>query len=108
VYFQKTSEKIGRGIFATTFTFSDDARRFADANPIQLLDGPGLIHKICGLPDADQVGLPRFAFDGDYATPTFPACGVGTVIVQGRKGAFWGCAHYPRCRTQFPFRKRLA
>jgi restriction system protein len=102
------SEKIGRGIFATTSTFTEDARRFADANPIQLLDGPGLIDRIGGLPDAARLSLLRFAFDGDYATPTCPSCGVKTISVQGRKGAFWGCPHYPRCKTRFPFRKRVA
>lgn len=103
-----TSEKIGRGIFATTSTFTDDARRFADGNPIQLLDGPGLIERIGGLPDAARHSLLRFAFEGDYATPTCPSCGVKTVSVQGGKGAFWGCPHYPRCKTRFPLRKRAA
>lgn len=101
-----TSEKIGRGIFATTSTFTEDARRFADANPIQLLDGPGLIDRIGGLPDAARHSLLCFAFEGDYATPTCPSCGVKTVSVQGGKGAFWGCPHYPRCKTRFPMRKR--
>ncbi|MFL6714729.1 MAG: restriction endonuclease [Burkholderiaceae bacterium] len=100
------AEKIGRGIFATTSTFTEEARRFAEGNPIQLLDGPDLIDKIGALPDAARLSLLRFAFDGDYATPTCPSCGIKTVIVDGRKGAFWGCSHYPRCKTHFPLRKR--
>lgn len=102
------SEKIGRGIFATTSTFTDEARRFAEGNPIQLLDGPGLIDRINTLPDNAQNSLLRFAFNGDYATPTCPSCGVKTAIVGGRQGAFWGCPHFPRCKTRFPLRKRAA
>ena len=103
-----TSEKIGRGIFATTSTFTAEAQRFADANPIQLLDGPALIEKICSLPAAAQHSLLRFAFEGDYSTPTCPSCGVKTIMVQGRKGPFWGCPRFPRCRTCFPLRGRVA
>lgn len=103
-----TSEKIGRGIFATTSTFTTEAQRFAEANPIQLLDGPGLIERIRSLPGAAQHRLLRFAFEGDYSTPTCPSCGVKTIVVQGPKGAFWGCPRYPRCRTCFPLKSRVA
>lgn len=40
-----TSEKIARGIFLTTSTFTKDALAFGEANPIQLLDGPGFLRR---------------------------------------------------------------
>ena len=95
--------KVGRGIFATTGTYSQDARDFAAANPIQLLDGPAFVGKILALPPERQDALRAFAFSGDYRTPTCPSCGIKLLARAGKRGAaFWGCAHYPRCRSTLP------
>lgn len=100
-----TSEKVGRGVFLTTSTFTKEALAFAAANPIQLLDGPEFVRKICDLPEDAQSGLLRFAFAGDYATPTCASCGIKMIRRDSKRGAFWGCRNYPRCKSNFAIRR---
>ncbi|MFL6672812.1 MAG: restriction endonuclease [Massilia sp.] len=92
-------EKIRRGIFMTTGTYTKDALDFGAANPIQLLDGPAFEKKILELPPEKQEALLKRTFEGDYRTPTCASCGVKMVARQSRRGPFWGCQHYPRCKT---------
>lgn len=100
-----TSEKVGRGIFLTTSTFTKDALAFAEINPIQLLDGPDFLKKIQDLPDSAKQELIKFAFAGDYATPTCASCGIKMIRRESKRGPFWGCTNYPRCRCNFPIRR---
>jgi len=92
-------EKVGRGIFITTGGYSADALAFGAANPIQLLDGPAFLGKVLDLPLEKQAALLAFAFEGDFQTPSCASCGVKMVARESRRGAFWGCVHYPRCKT---------
>lgn len=92
-------EKVGRGIFATTGTYTKAALEFGAANPIQLLDGPAFEKKILELSPEKQQALLERAFEGDYRTPTCASCGVKMLARDSRRGQFWGCQHYPRCRT---------
>jgi restriction system protein len=97
-----THEKVSRGIFIASGGYSKDASAFGAANPIQLLDGKGLVQKIKELTPEKQKALLEFAFAGDYRTPTCPSCGVKLVTREGKKGTFWGCVYYPRCRFRLP------
>lgn len=96
--------KVGRGIFVTTGTYTKDALEFGAANPIQLLDGPAFEKKMRDLSADDQAELLTFAFDGDYSTPTCASCGIKLVARDSKRGPFWGCRHYPRCKTTLPMR----
>ncbi|WP_288378097.1 restriction endonuclease [uncultured Massilia sp.] len=98
-------EKVTRGIFVTTGSYSAEALAFGAANPIQLLDGPAFLRKILDLPSEQQASLLAFAFDGDFHTPSCASCGVKMVARDSRRGAFWGCTHYPRCKTTLPMRQ---
>ncbi|MEW6761922.1 MAG: restriction endonuclease [Pseudomonadota bacterium] len=98
-------EQVARGIFITTGSYSADALAFGAANPIQLLDGPAFLAKVLDLPSEKQAALLAFAFDGDYSTPSCASCGVKMVARDSRRGAFWGCVHYPRCKTTLPMRQ---
>jgi restriction system protein len=95
-------EKVGRGIFITTSTYTKDALTFGGANPLQLLDGHGFVRKIQDLPQDKQDTLRQFAFEGDYRTPTCASCGIKMAKRESKRGAFWGCVHYPRCKSTFP------
>lgn len=97
-------EKVGRGIFVTTGSYTSDALQFGDANPIQLLDGKGFLNKILDLPPEMQKALLDFAFEGDYRTPTCASCGVKMMARDSKRGPFWGCVHYPRCKTTLTMR----
>ncbi len=94
-------EKVSRGIFLTTGAYTNEALAFGAANPIQLLDGETFLAKIRGLMDAQQNELLAFAFDGDYKTPTCPSCGIKMIKRDSKRGPFWGCRHYPRCKRTF-------
>lgn len=45
--------------------------------------------------------LLKFAFEGGYTTPTCASCGIRMVKRDGKRGAFWGCLNYPKCRSGF-------
>ena len=99
-----THEKVTRGIFITTSTYSRDAQVFGAANPIQLLDGADFLKKLQALPQETGRSLLKFAFEGDYRTPTCPSCGVKMLERAGTRGAFWGCHNFPRCKNTFPIK----
>jgi restriction system protein len=94
-------EKVGRGIFITSGVFSADAHAFGAANPIQMLDGPAFLKKITDLPPERSLALLSYAFDGDYTTPTCASCGIKMVRRASKRGEFWGCTNYPRCKSVF-------
>lgn len=103
-----TFEQITRSIFITTGSYSQDALSFAAANPIHLIDGPAFVRKLLDLPEERRRALLEFAFAGDFHTPTCASCGVKMVARDSRRGAFWGCTHYPRCKTMLPMRDPAA
>ena len=96
-----TDRKVERGIFMTTGTFTTDAAEFARGNRLELIDGSDLVRKIKALPADAQARLLAVATDGDYTTPTCPACGIKMVLREGKDGTrpFWGCRNLPKgCR----------
>lgn len=101
-----THEKVARSIFITTGSYTKDALRFSEDNPIQLLDGPAFIGKIQELPKEKQDDLLKFAFEGDYSTPTCASCGIKMAKRESKRGAFWGCTRYPKCRNKIYIKGR--
>ena len=96
-----TDKKVQRGIFATTSTFTADARQFAQANKIQLLERSGLLELITKRTAEQQSELLAVATKGEFWIPTCPSCGV-KMARRSRKrdgAAFWGCVNFPRCKT---------
>lgn len=57
------------------------------------------------LPAAAQLQLLAFATEGDYTTPSCPSCGVKMIKRESKRGVFWGCRHYPRCRQMLGVRR---
>ncbi|TFZ08900.1 restriction endonuclease [Ramlibacter humi] len=101
------SRKVARGTYATTSTFTEDARRFATENGIHLLDGAGLLALIATRTPEQQRALLDHAYEGEYWRPTCASCGIKMVerIPRKKEGQpFWGCADYPRCRFTLPMR----
>lgn len=101
-------EKVGRGIFITTATYTKDALEFGAANPIYLLDGMGFVGKIKELPKERQDALLKFAFEGDFRTPTCASCGTKMVRRESKRGVFWGCVNYPKCKSTLPIKGKTA
>ena len=101
-----THEKIPKGFFMISGEFTDDAKVVAKANKINLINGEMLLSMIMRLPEASQNKLLALAIAGDYKTPTCSACGVKMVERESKRGAFWGCANYPKCRQKMAMKKK--
>jgi restriction system protein len=97
-------EKVARGIFITTGSYTKGAQVFGAANPIQLLDGEALIKRILALEPDARNALKAVAFAGDYTTPTCASCGIKLVKRGNRRSTFWGCINYPRCHMTLKIR----
>lgn len=94
-------ESAGKGIFMTTRTFTDEAKKFASehSNKLFLIDGQKLISMIGKLPDDKKSRLLAFVTEGDYTTPTCASCGIKMVSRSGKSGKFWGCQNFPKCKS---------
>lgn len=90
------SNKLKRGTFATSSTFTDDARKFAKDNGINALDCTALLSQIATRTTDQQRHLLDVAYEGEYWRPTCASCGVK--LLDRKK--FWGCTNYPRCKTK--------
>lgn len=100
--------RIEKAFFMAPFGFTDDARTFANANRITLLDAKLIHAMIHRLPPNDQSALLEKATQGDWTTPTCPKCGDRMVGRKGARGPFWGCLSYPRCRSTLQMRRPVA
>jgi restriction system protein len=94
-------ESAGKGIFMTTSTFTDDAKKFAadHSDKLFLIDGSRFIAMIEMLPEEKKAKLLAVGTEGDYTTPTCASCGIKMVWRSGKTGDFWGCLNYPRCKS---------
>jgi restriction system protein len=100
-----THEKIPKAFFMAPGGFTEDAREFAKANGITLLDGKLFLSMLERLPLEASKKLLAFATEGDFTTPSCPSCGIKMVNRSGPRGEFWGCSHYPKCKQTMPMRK---
>lgn len=91
-------EKIPKGFFMASGAYSNDAKEIAKANRITLIDGVMLLAMIKRLPADGQQRLLDLATEGDYTTPSCPSCGVKMLRKTSKRGDFWGCKNFPKCR----------
>lgn len=101
-------EKVDKGFFMAPNGFTPDARMFAADNRITLLDGKLILALLQRLPAEASQRLLALATEGDWTTPTCPDCGAKMAVREGRRGAFWGCSGYPKCRRTLRMRRRAA
>jgi restriction system protein len=97
------SRNIAEAVLVTSGKFTQEARDFAGKEKISLIDGAALVDKITILAPETALELLRFATEGDYQTPTCPACAIKMIkrksTTHGR--AYWGCLNYPACKHTF-------
>ena len=98
-----TDAKVPEGCLVTSARFTAEARALAGKNNIILIDGSDLLAKIRDLPPEKSAALLARATEGDFLTPTCPACGIKMTARSstqyGKK--FWGCPNYPKCDQTF-------
>jgi restriction system protein len=100
------SHKFQRATFATTGSYTVEARDFAKSSGITALDGIALLALISRRTAEQQKEMLRIAYEGEYWRPTCANCGLKMVERSaGRRGGlFWGCADHPRCEFTLPVR----
>lgn len=101
-------EKIPKGFYMASGGFSEEAKAIARVNRITLVTGELLLAMIQRLPDDAQHRLLALATEGDYTTPSCPSCGTKMISRSGKRGSFWGCRSYPKCRQVIHARQRRA
>lgn len=101
-------EKVGKAFLMAPNGFTEEARDFAVDNRITLLDGKLILAMLNRLPEAQRQQLLAFATEGDWTTPSCPGCGVKMAAREGKRGRFWGCVSFPKCRARLPMRASVA
>lgn len=96
-------ENAEKAFFMAPMGFTDEARAFAAANRITLLDGKLFLAMIERLPESSRARLLALATAGDWTTPTCPSCGDRMIAREGKRGRFWGCRGH-RCKGTLPMR----
>jgi restriction system protein len=84
-----------RGMVITNSFFTPNAKELAKSNNIELWDRESLIDflsKARGKELADEVISKR------TITNPCPDCGNQLVVRSGKRGRFWGCSSFPKCR----------
>ena len=91
---------VSEGMLVTPGRFTPEAKAFAAKHSIKLVDGTALLASFAALEPEKGLALLRFATEGDFLTPTCPACAVKMISRQSTQGGrkFWGCRNYPRCK----------
>jgi restriction system protein len=84
----------GKGMFITTNVFTLEAERFAEDKPIELIDGDALVRLVLDV----KKDVSDKDIMGGADTLTCPVCGGKLVERKGRRGRFYGCSNYPKCR----------
>lgn len=90
----------GKGIFITTNVFTSEAEKFAEENPIELIDGFGLLRLIKLADDKNSNNttiIPEAKSLPSEIIRKCPICGGNLVKRQGKYGEFLGCSNFPKC-----------
>ena len=99
-----TASRIGEGLLVSSGRFTPEAAAYASQHYIRLVDATAFLARLAALPPEKCRALLKFAVQGDYRTPTCPACSIKMVTRKStRHGrSFWGCRNYPQCKQTLP------
>jgi restriction system protein len=100
-------EKAEKAFFMAPMGYTDEAKAFAAENRITLIDGRLFIAMLQRLPVERSKHLLELTTAGDWTTPTCPSCGERMTARESKRGPFWGCVTYPRCRGMIPMRRTV-
>jgi restriction system protein len=106
-----TSEGVDRGIFVSSGIYTNEALRFAEGKPLELIDGAQFAEMAKAfqshrLSKEATSSAPVLA-DITPERPKCPTCGNGMVLRRSKTGKtigqeFWGCSRFPKCRGTRP------
>jgi restriction system protein len=91
------AKNVKQGIVVTYGEFTSEAREFAKANSVALIDGPKLTQMIASVQQSGNVQA------RSEVARACPKCGSEMVLRVAKKGPhsgkeFWGCSRFPDCR----------
>ena len=105
-----TAEEAGRAIFITSGVYTDEALRFAEGKPLELVDGAQLAEMLRRFQSCLRQAVAPSVIPASPPTqsvppaaaparPKCPRCGSDMVLRRAKKGAhagreFWGCSTY--------------
>ena len=97
LYGVMAAKNVKHGIVVTYGAFTSEARVFAKASAIALIDGPKLTQMIASVQQSGNMDTPP------EAVRACPKCGSEMVLRVAKKGPhsgkrFWGCLKFPDCR----------
>ena len=104
------ANKLVSGQYVTSSTYTADARKFAEENGINAVDGDKLLQLFLSRTPAQQKELLDVAYEGEYAIPTCAGCGVKMVErLNKQKGTtFWACKNSPPCRNTLNWKSSIS
>lgn len=101
------SERADRGIFISSGIYTNEALRFAEGKPLELIDGAQFAemaksfqaHALTSQVSSTVKSLP----DMTPSRPDCPVCGKTMILRRAKTGKntgqeFWGCSGFPQCR----------
>ena len=108
---ENLSLKMAQGLIARGFcmgygSFTPEAKEFAKAHAISLIDDAMFLSMLKRLPDERNSQLLALVVEGDYTVPTCPECGLKMIVRQHEQARYWGCRAYPRCKAVLAMRQR--
>ena len=89
---------VGKAFFTGVAGFDADAKAAASSLQITLVDDRLFVSMLARLPAQEALRLLELAVEGDYKTPTCPACLLKMISRQSEQGRYWGCRASPRCK----------
>lgn len=95
---QMAQEFVEKGFFIGSQGFSAQARAFAKAHAIILIDDAMFITMLNRLPEGRGQQLLSAVMEGDYATPTCPVCNLKMQVQQDEHASHWACSAAPQCK----------
>lgn len=103
LYGVMAAHRVPFGIVVCSGTYTTEAERFAETNPIELIDGPQLLDLVKTV----QTNTNRTVIEHRGVFEDCPICGSKMVPRMARRGAnagnkFLGCINYPRCKGTRP------
>ncbi len=99
-------ENVSKGFYMAAGSFSPEAKIFAKENNVTLISGGMLLTMLKRLRQVQQMKLLHMATEGDYKTPTCPACDIKMVSLHGphQDKYYWACVNKPVCKHIMPRR----
>lgn len=92
---QMATEKVEKGGYCTTSSFTKPARDYAVANGIEVFDRRKIIRSFSELTKPSRQAILLELLSGDYWTPSCASCGEKFQVMTSRAGKnFWGCKNF--------------